>query len=104
MANGRARQPVADDPALGVVAREPEEPMLSRTPESSPLGKCDERLDVLVPAELKARAARVARIKGFPSAGSYARARLEQDVLHDEAEIDHIVRLTGGDLHWRSRP
>lgn len=100
---GRKDKRLRDDHPLAPRSREPEEPVLSRPTDPSPLGKREDRIDILVPADVKERAARVARLKGRPSLGSYARAALEHRLLLDEAEIDSIVRQTNGDAHWRNR-
>lgn len=79
--------------------------MFSRPTDSGALGeKCEARLEVLVPGEFKDRVARVARMKGHGSTGSYLRRVLEHHLLRDEAEIDAIVRQTEGDTKWRNRP
>ncbi len=82
----------------------PDQPAFSRPTESACSGKCDQRIDVLVPESVKDRAARVARLRGHPSLGSWARVVIEAALMRDENEIDAIVRQTGGDLHWRNRP
>lgn len=98
----RRRQLPSHDRALAVRSRQPEEPMLSRPPESGPHAKCDDRMDVPVSGELKARAARLARLKGYASAAAYARQVIEHQILLDEAEVDRIVSQTGGNVDWRN--
>lgn len=78
-------------------------PSFSRPAESAPREKCDERLDVPLPADVKGRAARISAVRGFQSVSAWARSVLEHELLAQEQEIDRIVAATGGDANWRKR-
>jgi hypothetical protein len=49
---------------------------MSRSPNSSPVGKCDDRLDVPMPSRMKEQLAALAIAAGYGSTGEYVREHL----------------------------
>lgn len=75
---------------------------LSRKPESHPLGKLNERLDIPFPSALKARLVSVAAVHG-QSAAEFARDVLEKIVEGEWAFIQRRIRRVAPPLDGMNR-
>jgi hypothetical protein len=60
---------------------------MSRPPVSNPLGKCDDRLDVPLPAQVKEHLAALAIASGYGSTGEYVREILAQHLYGHVASM-----------------
>jgi hypothetical protein len=69
---------------------------MTRPSNSSPLGKCDDRLDVPMPARMKEQLAALAIAAGYGSTGEYVREHLAAHLY------GHVASLQA--LYGRRRP
>ena len=69
---------------------------MSRPSNSSPLGKCDDRLDVPLPSRMKEQLAALAIAAGYGSTGEYVREHLAAHLY------GHVASLQS--LYGRVRP
>lgn len=71
------------------------DPTFARSSESDPLGKCDVRMDTLVPEKVKDDAAFVARAQGFRSTSEWVRSIIERELYGSVEHIQSVVRGIG---------
>lgn len=77
--------------------------MFSRPTDTSPFGKCDDRIDVPVPSALKEIYTTLAVLDGKAMA-AYVREVLENHALRERERVRRIVTTYGGDTNGMKVP
>lgn len=91
-------QPKPHDLSLARGPGEREESCLSRTTETCAFGKCVERIDVMVPEELKHLLSMLAALEG-KAPGTYIRKVLEVHAILEREKLQRIVQTFGGSMN-----
>lgn len=86
----------ANDAPLARIGGEREEVAFSRPTDTSPFGKCEDRIDVPSPAALKELLAKLAMLEQ-KSLATYVRGVLEAHALLERERVKRIVASFGGD-------